>query len=281
MRTRKAVEETIKRKLRFRVERPLRDELLARAMEQQELSEDAEPALEGPVMRRPIMRSPIVRLGVAAAVITGVVLGLFEFISTDGGSGVVWAEVARKVEASWGVVYQQSEGKNESDYSTVYLSPTQYRSDSVRAGQRWMTMYDDRAAGKRVVLLHTQKGYVLEDITATTKGDENHANAMDPRWWVRQFMACEYTQLEAKEIDGTLCEGIETTDPALASDAGFRIDSLAARLWVSVEAGYPVLIEGEFSGEQSGIVLFEKFQWDVELDASVFEPNIPADYEQM
>ena len=27
--------------------------------------------------------------------------------------------------------------------------------------------------------------------------------------------------------------------------------------------------------------ILDQFQWDVEFDSSIFEPNIPSDYEQM
>ena len=234
------------------------------------------------------MRSPIAKLAVAAAIIAVVALGLFEFIDTGNTSGVVWAEVAQRVEASRGVIYRERHGTEsqpartmESDYGITYLSPTQYRAESFKEGRCWITMYDNRSTAKRVVLLHAQKGYVLEDMTLTDEGDRKHANYQDPTYWVRKFMACKYTKLEPREVDGTLCEGIETTDLGLCSDEGLRIDSLIARLWVSVETGYPVLLEGEFHGESSTNVVFDQFQWDAELDPSVFEPNIPPDYEQM
>jgi outer membrane lipoprotein-sorting protein len=142
-------------------------------------------------------------------------------------------------------------------------------------------MYDDRGTGKRVVLLHAQKRYVLENITLTEEGNRKHANFQDPTWWVQKFLTCVYAKLERREIDGTLCDGIETTDTALVADHDSRTTSLVARLWVSVETGYPVLFEGEFHGSESGNVVFDQFQWNVELEASLFEPKIPADYIRM
>jgi len=282
------IEEIIRKKLNATPDPALHDRILARVRQAQAQYEETTPAPCEPVLRRTIMKSPITKLAVAAAIIAAVVLGLFEFISTDASSGVVWAEVARKIEASRGVIYRERHGTDsqhartiESDYGITYLSPTEYRSEGFKGGQCWITMYDNRSTAKRVVLLHAQKGYVLEDITLTDEGDRKHANYQDPTYWVRQFMACEYTKLDRREIDGALCEGIETTDPALCSEGGPRIDNLIARLWVSIETGYPVLLEGEFYGESSTNVVFDQFQWDAELDPSVFEPNIPADYEQM
>ena len=52
-----------------------------------------------------------------------------------------------------------------------------------------------------------------------------------------------------------------------------------ARLWVSVETGYPVQFEGErVYGDQRHTYAQDQFQWDVEIDESLFEPNIPEGY---
>lgn len=241
----------------------------------------ATPAFAG----RFIMKRPMVRFTIAAAIIAAVVLGLFEFINTGSTSGVAWGEVARKVQASRGVIYRDRRGperpQTDSDRAITYLTPTHYRGDSFLNNQPWIAMYDDRAAGKRVVLLHAQKKYVLEDIKLTREGNRRHADYQDPAWWVQKFVTCKYTKLEPKEIDGTLCEGIETTDLALLEDPESGVNSLVARLWVSVETGYPILFDGEFHGQQKSCTVFDQFQWDVAIDPSIFAPNIPAGYEQM
>jgi len=233
------------------------------------------------------MKNLITKLAAAAVIITAITLGLFEFIGTGSTSGVVWAEVAGKVRASQGVTYR-SRGTNskytdqaESGYTMVYLSAAQSRSDGFRNGKPWMTMYGNRETGKSVVLLHAHKGYVLEDMTLTDEDNQKHANHQDPKWLTREFMSHPYTKLEPIEIDGTLCEGIETRDSSLMENAQLTIDTFSARLWVSIETGYPVRFEFEFTGEYNRNEILDQFQWNVELDPDLFEPNIPAEYEQM
>ncbi|MEN6333303.1 MAG: hypothetical protein ABFE01_03525 [Phycisphaerales bacterium] len=229
------------------------------------------------------MRSPITKISVAAAVVVAVLIGISQF----GGSpaGVAWGQVAQRVQASRGVIYRELRGRErpttDKDRTITYLTPTDYRSDGFREGELWMTMWDDRAAGKRVVLLYAQKEYALEDFPLTEQGNRKHANYQDPTWWVQTFLACKYSKLEPKTIDGLLCEGIETTDLALLADHQNDVKSLVARLWVSVETGYPVLFDGEFHGQETSHTIFDQFQWDVAIDPSVFEPSIPAGYEQM
>lgn len=263
---------------------PAMDEkVLARVLAAHDTASPDGSALTRPNVRSTIMRSPVTKVAIAAAVIVAVLIG----ISQLGGSpaGVAWGEVAKKVQASQGVIYRELRGQErptaDKDRTITYLSPTHYRSDGFREGELWMTMWDDRAAAKRVVLLHAQKGYVLEDITLTEQDSRKHANYQDPAWWVQMFLACKYTKLEPKEIDGVLCEGIETTDLALLADHENNVKSLVARLWVSVETGYPVLFDGEFNGQERNCTVFDQFRWDVAIDPTVFEPNIPADYEQM
>ncbi|MFH1882448.1 MAG: hypothetical protein ABIL62_07045, partial [Planctomycetota bacterium] len=77
-------------------------------------------------IRKMIMKSPITKLAAAAVIITVVALGLFEFIGTDDTSGVVWAEVAKKVQASRGAIFRSRDTAPDSrdggpDYTMNYL----------------------------------------------------------------------------------------------------------------------------------------------------------------
>jgi hypothetical protein len=73
MKSRKALAETIRRKLNFVVEPPVRDELLAQALQEQEQSWNTEPALQKPDGRRMIMRISTTRIAIAALIGAGVV----------------------------------------------------------------------------------------------------------------------------------------------------------------------------------------------------------------
>ncbi len=83
-----------------------------------------------------------------------------------------------------------------------------------------------------------------------------------------------------------MCEGIETIDPACFGPSPGEVKNLQVefRLWVSLETGYPVLYESKMSAEHEGEVwesenVMDQFQWNVEQDPNIFEPNIPPDYE--
>lgn len=227
------------------------------------------------------MKSPILKLAVAAVVIVAVVLGLFELLGTESQSGVVWAEVAKKVEASRGVIYRSREVASDSrddapDYTMNYLSSTHSRLDSYKGDQIIKTIYDDYNTKTVILVDYFHKSYVK--MTFDEKIQQSNF-LTDPNRMVQRFLSCKHRKLEPKTVEGVLCEGIETTDPAF--DEYDYTDSVMARVWVSVETGYPVRLEVELvrnNGEIRIGGVSDQFQWDVELDESIFEPNIPPDY---
>jgi hypothetical protein len=270
-------------------ERVLGDVL--RALEQSEKTS----ALTQPNIRRMTMKSPITKFAVAATVIAVAILGLFEFIGAGSTSGIVWAEVARKVEASRGLIVRCAESiqSAEEDYSIKYFSPTHSRTDTYKGGQLTQSYYTDHTDSDTetmTAVYHARKHYMSR--TFKTSGHEflleQHDDWMNPRYLVQTILSCEHKKLGQKNIEGVLCEGIETTDPASMGPTPEPIDRLEVllRLWVNVETGYPVLFENKISGEHNGQVggsegMMDQFQWDVDLDPEIFEPNIPPDYTDM
>ncbi len=275
------IEEVIKKNLNFTAGTELHDRMLDDVLNAQEKSKKTKSALVEPNIRRIIMKSPITKLAVAAAVIAVVVLGLFEFIGTGSTSGVVWAEVAQKVQASRGIIFRSRDVAPDSrdggpDYTMNYSYSTQLRLDSYKGDQIIKTIYDDFNTKTVILVDHGHKSYVK----MTFEQMEQDDLWRDPKSFVQRFLSHEHKELGQKTVEGMLCEGIETTDPAFFG-TDHPVDSLMARVWVSVETGYPVQFEGEIvrnNGQIRIAIVVDQFQWDVELDESMFEPNIPADY---
>ena len=104
MRSRKAIADTIRSKLNFVVDPPLREQLLARARQEQKQSWTTQPAPKEPNVRATIMRRPMVRIVLAALIGTGVVgaaaVGVgykYHFFKTEeGGHQVVVSEDGRR-----------------------------------------------------------------------------------------------------------------------------------------------------------------------------------------
>jgi hypothetical protein len=111
---------------------------------------------------------------------------------------------------------------------------------------------------------------------------------MNSGYLVQRILFGEHRKLGQKTIEGVLCEGIETTDPAVLGPLPGPVNRLGVemRLWVSVETKYPIMFESKISVEAEGQAMssegvMDQFQWDVELDPSFLKANIPPDYVDM
>jgi len=242
--------------------------------------------------RRTIMRNPIAKLAVAAGILGVVGLGVFEFISTGGKSGVVWAQVAQKVDASQGFIYQMCQTQTQADMDRPmelrminYECPAHGSRSEGYDGDRLISngyvSYDE---GVQVILLHAMKRYTQRTLPPLPAGAaaDLPAGAI-PKDMVRQFTSGDYKELGRRTIAGVEAEGIEVQNP-MGFGGNFQVDSHTAQLWVSVETGYPVLIESDIVGNNGTLqikMVMDQFQWDVEFDPSEFHAVIPADYQPL
>ena len=227
-----------------------------------------------------MMRNPITKLAVAAVIVGAVVLGLFEFVGSDAGSSVAWAEVVRQVEASRGFTWRSRAAASDpttGTYTQFYMAPEYgYRVDRYENGQLVWQIYANHADLTRTTLVPTNKTYGRDSVSAEQWALVANAG---PDTVVKAFLAHDYRELGQKTIDGVLCEGIESTDTRLETDR--PVDSLVARLWVNVETRYPVLLEWQIvpsGASEPERKISDQWQWDVELTADMFEAPIPADY---
>jgi hypothetical protein len=280
MRSNEDFEDMVKKDLDVRASDGTYDRLRDVVLDAHGLSQTNTSAATPSLTGRTIMRKRIVKLAIAAAVLAALGLGILEFLNTGSKSGVVWADVARKVQASRGVVFRVTERiepdtyDQQVDFSTQYFTSTQSRLDNYKGGEIIKTIWGDCDTKTVVLVDHFHKSY----IKATGEKMPDSLGAMDPNRWVQSLLSCRHRELGQKTIDGVRCEGIETTDPAFFG-GGTPPEPPVARLWVGVETGYPVRFESErvYDGARHSLVQ-DRFQWDADLDGSLFEPNIPADY---
>ncbi len=244
------------------------------------------------ILRRTIMKSPITKLAAAAAIIIAILAGL-PFFSSNG-SSVALADVLERVERSRAFMYRMKmtmtgammsgmpDGKKEmegtitisNDYGMkMEMTTTDADSGEEETIQQMYIIPDKRTA---ISLMPKQKKYMRmefdDDLLARMKKQNN-----DPREMIKQIMGCEYTELGRSVIDGIDVEGFHTTDPAYYAGA---MEHVECTLWVDVEKWLPVRIEMDFKmNEQMQVqgVIYD-FKWDIQVDASEFEPVIPEDF---
>ena len=104
---------------------------------------------------------------------------------------------------------------------------------------------------------------------------------VDPRQWVRRFMAADYQPLGQDVINGVKVEGVEINELGVIRKWSGQtpIEDYAARLWVDVESLLPVRIEEEGT---LGTIRYggggDRFEWNAPLTVADIEPDIPGDY---
>lgn len=286
MKTPDNLERAIKKNLNFAAGTELHDRILTAALVAAEESRTTSLALAGLSRRRSIMKSPITRVAAAALIVIAALITWSRFGGSTG--SVAWGEVVRNIEASPGFIYRMKQTYAQQETGTIELNTVAY--GSARYGLR-MDGYDDE--GK----VTTQTYASLRDgaMTSVSHLSRTHTRTvlagdamselanMDPKDAVRQFLSARYTELGRRTIDGVVAEGVEITDSPTVS-ANFQIDSCVVQLWVAVDTGLPVLVEVNTVGKNGTLKVHtvqDNFQWNVELDASEFEPNIPEDYRAM
>jgi len=114
------------------------------------------------------------------------------------------------------------------------------------------------------------KQYMIE----TMSEEYMKENQVSPTGMIKEFMSYEYTKLDKKKIDGVEAEGIEVNESGF-----YGFESTVGRLWIDIETNLPVRMEIEgIRGATESTVITYDFNWDTELDQSIFQLNIPDDY---
>lgn len=254
--------------------------VLSELLDSQKQSMKKQSAFVLPTIRRLIMKSPITKLAAVAVIIIAVAISLNQFGRPT--TSVAWGDVVKKIEASRGLIYRERTlPSDEGGCIMFYVSSTRSRMDTYKAGKITRTLYCDYDARNILCVDHNDK--ISANIPMEERDTQDHQREINLKDWVREVLSREHKKLGQKIIDGIMCEGIETIYP-IFGDLDFSVKNRVTRVWVSVETKYPVLCEGGRIGEDGKLqikAVLDQFQWDVELDTSEFEPNIPPDYEQM
>jgi hypothetical protein len=234
-----------------------------------------------PDIWRKIMKSSITKLAVAAILVV-IGLGILSIIDTGSKSGLVWAQVARNVEASPGVIWRlRGTGSRDPDddwpngYKITWRSAAITRTDNYRGGQIYRTIYLNYDAKTVIWVAHDAQKYSKEAMSdeQVQRAQADKERWTDPRSLLNLCLSVEHHELSQKIINGVLCEGIEAMAPG----------GITGRMWIAVETGYPVLVEVE-AIDDKGIrhtSTLDQFQWNVDLLAEDVEPEIPADYQSL
>ncbi len=255
--------------------------VLGDVIEAFEKSKGKKTSATEPNIWRIIMKSRITKLAAAAVIIVAVILGL----NITGGpdiAGVTWAEVIEKVEQISALTYDMtSEISYPGNKTLTYQCEIYIAGDY---GTRGNISMNGEVFVVKYLLPRKKLAYHIRPKDKTYRrmdlSDEQAARLKepdDPRTWLKTVLSGDYIELGRDNINGVVVEGIKCS---MTEKTG---EDTVMRLWVGVETNLPVRIEVEGQKMEGGQMrpqknVMENFQWNVELDESVFEPNIPEDY---
>jgi len=253
---------------------------------------EIEAAKLEPNVWRIIMKSRIAKFAAAAAVIIIAVLTGLPFFSGNG-SGVALADVLERIEQVQAFMYRVETAMTGNMTPGMPTGKQEMQGTIIISNEYGMKMemdVTDANTGEKIVqqmyvipdqkamfmVMPVQKKYSRvefdDDLLARMKKQNN-----DPREMVKQIMRCEYTELGRSVVDGIEVEGFETTDPSFM---GGMAEDVTIRLWVDTTSWLPVRQELDVKVNEQmqmqGVVY--DYQWDIQVDASEFEPDIPEDF---
>lgn len=235
------------------------------------------------------MKTKITKFAAAAVIIIAVLIGINTFLGT--GASVTLADVLERIEQAQAYMYkvkrarsmtaEMPTGKQEmlgsiiisNEYGMkIEMDTTDPKTGKI-INQQIYIIPDQKAV---FIVIPEQKKVSrieLDDALLSRMKKQNN----DPRGFVKQMMSCDYTVLGRSVIDGIEVEGFETTD---ARVMGGMAEDVKVRLWVDIETWLPVRQEFDVKAKeqmQTQSILYD-FHWDIQVDASDFEPDIPEDF---
>ncbi len=272
-----------------------RDRIFAAVSGEEKSKTIAWPNIGQPFRWRILMKNPITKLAVAAAVFIACLIGLSFWRGTE--SGIALADVLARVEKVKAVRYKFHFKVNSDDPNGTSLERhfTELISqefgmkstrDELDPNSRESTSiggnYFSLQKNTWIQINPNQKKYIRTEFDDDWIEEllKRRKNQSDPLRYLRRMQKTKYESLGRSTIDGIEVEGFRTTD---SNSLGFgsEYQEFEEKLCVDEKTLLPVRFEqmGYNNKNRTREVLcFYDFQWDVPVDASVFEPAVPDGY---
>ncbi len=249
-----------------------------------------------PNIWRTIMKNRITKPAAAAAIIIAIMVVILHIGDLTDGTKL-WAQALVNVENAYSAIFKEKRVFRYDAKELPFLSSDAVCYYSSEHGER-DDMYDEEG-----VLLHQM--YWLPDenlrirvIPPLKQYERSQLNEAERAFWDKPSIRAlvdllkseKYTRLGRKVINGRETEGYKIPSSEMAEISPITVVSGVALVWIDVETRLPVQYEAEVLTTDKYITLatagkpvliqitgYEP-QWDVQLEPSIFEPNIPLDY---
>jgi hypothetical protein len=235
----------------------------------------------------------------AAVIFIAAIIGLHQFRSSIKGTSIAWADVAERLENVSSYKAQARRvftevGQEEPFFQCDilrYFSPD-YGSveESYEDGELVMLGYCSISEMAALVVFPQNKMYWRFDLNEELLSVVEYFNPANTDGIMKLFGSERCVKLGKREIEGVATEGFEVKGVEIFSHLPrflLHPEDINIRLWVNEETLLPIRIEAEgFVGRGilTGFMEFtyrevmHNIEYDVEIDESIFDPNIPDDY---
>lgn len=244
------------------------------------------------------MKRPIFRMALAAGILVACAVGLSLWSGTQ---SIALADVLNRIEQVRAYMYQmnmtitmsqeivpgQSQSRQTETQGTILFAPeygmktTMNMNVSIDPNQsQKMKMVQEQYLQpdkkRMLMIMPNEKKYAEMELNEQILEKSRNQNN-DPRMMIEQLLTCDYQKVGKSHINGIEVDGFQTNDPAYMGGAMGDVDVI---LWVDSETRLPVQVDMdmEIAGQMHMTGAMTDFQWDVPVDASVFDPVIPDDY---
>ena len=260
------------------------DELVARVLASLQPQEMAARPQPQSLWTRINAMKPTTKLAVAAALMAAF-LGLFSWFAPNGGNRALAVEDVAKAFAAIRTAKCQTTTTGEmegpdgkmipisSSGNSMFLAPSRERVETTTktvAGPIHMIMILDMRAGKAVNQLPDQKMAIVMDMT--NGPEERSQGTFEP---LRQlFIKAQQSPdkdvqpLPERTIKGVVAQGLR-----FSNQGGFQTD-----VWAHPETSCPVYIETTTLNEPKIKTVMTDFEYNIELDESLFSLDPPEGY---
>ena len=259
------------KKIRIKPDATVDERVLARAetvLVKSTKNRDAVP-LWRPSIWRTIMKNPITKIAAAAVIIIAVLIGTYYFGDSVNIAGTAYAEVVERlhnartltyiVETNTGIEYMPS-----MKMEIAFKEPG-YMRFAMAGG--YVSIVDS-IQGKSLTILPPKKQFIeIEMSNLQNDPAQQNINVIEK---LRSLPERADEQLGTREIDGREVQGFRITEEGLINS-----------VWIDIQNRQLVLVEMEFLNAPGMSGTMSDFQFDVELDDSLFNITPPDGYTRL
>ena len=242
-----------------------------------------------------IMRSRITKIAAAAVIIIAVFVGIHQFGGSFDGTSIAWSAVLEKVRTFDTCIFRtrtiETTGPRPDGFefasegaSTVHHSETHGAFSEIYTNDEFFgRSYTLLQENEFVYICYPLKIYRRRPLS---EAEIREFHDKHPKQIVTKILKADYTKLGEDVIEGKRVIGVELRDPNVFFDDEDNelppLDDFVAQFWIDTETELPVWVEISLvlpGSSKRQTTILDQFQWGVTLEASLFEPNIPADFE--